>query len=163
MINSNNIGYDAKIYNYKFLNKFSNGIPEQSDSTPNDKIKGQYGFFKEKFGENAWENVTYKIVKANCPSKKEEYINTETNQILSEKEANTVIDKFWRNFAEEKGVDYKEFLSPKDYCGELDKEENMNILTAMELGYKPPVSVNRIEKTIYSVCLFIYYRNIILM
>lgn len=146
MVKPADIGYDAKVYTYKFMNEFVKGASEQALSKPYEILTNQYEFIKEKFGEDAWSNVTYKIVKKNCPSKKEEFVNTETGDVISEKESIDITENYWNNFAEERGIDYNEFLTPKEYSGESDKKENMDILTAMESGYMPPVKVNLVDE-----------------
>lgn len=147
MIKSKDIGYDAKIYNYEFVNEFAYQVlGEPPAVSANDIIASQYEYIKEKFGADSWENVTYDIVKQNCPSKKEEYINTETGQIISEKESIDIAESYWKNFAAEKGVKYEDFLNIKEYSGELNEKEDMNILVAQELGYKPPVRVNLVDE-----------------
>lgn len=149
MINSKDIGYDARVHNYKIMNESVNE-PGRSgklvSASLNDVIANQYGYIKEKFGENAWNNVSYNVIKKNCPSKREEFVNTETGQTLSEKEAVDLADNYWKDFAKKKGIEYAEFLNIKEFSGEFNAEENMNILIAKELGYQPPVKVNLVDE-----------------
>lgn len=149
MINSKDVGYDAQVYNYKIMNESVNEPDRASklaSASLNDVIANQYGYIKEKFGPNAWDNVTYNIIKKNCPSKREEFVNTETGQTLSEKEAVDQADNYWKDFAKKKGIEYAEFLNIKEFSGEFNEEENMNILIAKELGYQPPVKVNLVDE-----------------
>ncbi|MFA5021366.1 MAG: M56 family metallopeptidase [Patescibacteria group bacterium] len=81
MLKSKEYGYDAKVYNYAVENHYA-AVPEGSVSV-DELIAGQADFIRKKFGENAWENVTYKIEKSNCPAKKEGYVNKETGEVLS--------------------------------------------------------------------------------
>lgn len=126
-----------------FLQKHNASV---APASIDDIITSQYEFIIEKFGDNAWENITYKIDKANCPSNKEEYVNIETGQVISEKEFLNITEMYWNNFVKEKGIEYEEFLNIREYSGEFNEKENMNILIANELGYRPPVKVNLVDE-----------------
>ena len=75
MIKSKDAGYDAKVNNFNVMNKYVNEpdkINQLSSSSKKDVLLSQYEYIKCEFGEDSWDNITYKIIKKDCPSKKEE-------------------------------------------------------------------------------------------
>ena len=142
------VGYDAKVYNFDIKNEYVNDpqrFYELSSKSKKDIILSQYEFIKKEFGDDSWDNVTYKVIKKDCPSKREEFSNTENNEILSEKEALVISDNYWKEFANSRGIEYNSFLNITEYSGELNEDEYMNILVAKELGFNPPICTNYVD------------------
>ena len=142
------IGYDAKVYNFDTQNKYVNEPDELNDfasKSKKDIILSQYEYIMNEFGDDSWDNVTYEIIKKDCPSKREEFINTENNKVISEKEALVISENYWKEFANNRGIEYNSFLNITEYSGELNEDEYMNILVAKELGFKPPICINYVD------------------
>jgi hypothetical protein len=142
------IGYDAKVYNFDTQNKYVNEPDELNDfasKSKKDIILSQYEYIMNEFGDDSWDNVTYEIIKKDCPSKREEFINTENNKLISEKEALVISENYWKEFANNRGIEYNSFLNITEYSGELNEDEYMNILVAKELGFKPPICINYVD------------------
>jgi hypothetical protein len=161
LVVTDDIGYDALNYNYlAMMNSREN--PEEWNqivsASPELLVSNQADFIKYSFGEDAWENVTYHIEKWNCPSKKEVFVHTETNEILSEVEANRISEEYWQEFAFQRGISYDDFVSIIPSHGRFFETDKLNILQAKELGFQPPIRVDLADEYDYYL-VFLEFNN----
>ncbi len=63
----------------------------------------------ELFGEGAWENCTYELYKA-PGAVQSVWVNKESKEIISEEEAQKILDKYWKDVAKKENVDVNELI-----------------------------------------------------
>ncbi len=140
------LGYNPDSNNFQTLN--SNGIELPLRLDKQDCIglfRKQKEFIESRFGEFSWDNVTYEIVNANSPSKHEQYIDTTVNNVISESEYQKISENYWRAFANERNLNYEEFLLITEYSGEIKNDTKMNILLAKQSGYGPSLRIDFVD------------------
>lgn len=125
------------------------------DFTKQEVLDQQYEYIISQFGQNAWENVSYQIIKTNCPEKGEEFVLKETSKILTKSEAKNVTKDFLKKIAKENNMTYDELINPTSSSGEKRKQnkiESYSDIILEEIVF--PVEVNLVD-------LYDYY-NVVL-
>ncbi len=112
-----------------------------ASATARELLANQYDFVTAQFGADAWTKVAYQIVPIGCPERVEVYQDADSGRILAKADALQITDLYWQELAQAKGITLADFLQPKAAAGQRDASANLNILTARELGYRPPVRV----------------------
>lgn len=124
--------------------------------TKSEVLMQQYKYITSEFGENAWDNVTYQIIKSNCPEKTEEFVLKDTGEVITKNQAKKVTKEFIIKIAEENNTTYDKIMNSSSN-GEKTKVNKIESYSDIMMeGISFPVEVKLVDLYDYYDVVFTF-------
>ena len=163
-------GYDPEAYSFQ---AFNDPDLRYTDVMSNDSTKiaaRQYGFIVDRFGEDAWENATYKIVRVKCPETDGQlyYYDTLSDKYIDASEYIALKSAYYRKLSNGIGIEEEELNSIREQAQEIFVSRN-GISNSEKITYEdifesvalsndhfPPVEIRSKELYDYYIVYFTF-------